>query len=220
MRAGLSGNQYAVTLLILRESYGWNRKATGPMGLKTMANRTGIARSSIQLALRSLRITGIVSQEKSGGWSFKKDHEKWVGASPLAPGGQPTGRKGPAHWPRGASPLAERGQPTGPKTSNSSSREQAPKDIKDIRKETKKTTAPSADDLIRGIDKTVKTFFKSDFSDYQVKYFGGYRGRRVIDIPIDELEFALNSGRCGGDKEAFAWAVRLKRGELMSQRSK
>ncbi len=132
IRSGLSGNQFAITLLIIRESYGWQRKATAPMGLKAMARRTGIARSSVQLALKNLRTLGIVRQEKDSGWALVKDHEKWVG-------GQPTG-------PGGASPLSKRGQPTGPQKLDFSTWRPGPKDIKkNVKKEINR--APSAVDF-------------------------------------------------------------------------
>ena len=103
----LSGNQLRLVLLVLRESYGWSRKESMPMGYKTMNRKTGISRSSIQLAL-SVLIDAKVLSVRKGRWSLNKDYQKWE------IGGQPTGPGGASPLaPGGASPLAPGGQPTG-----------------------------------------------------------------------------------------------------------
>lgn len=107
IKARLPGNQLAVVLLVLRESYGWSRKHTMPMGYKTMSKKTGIPRASIQLAL-SVLVEARILTVKEGRWKLNKDYQDWLN------GGQPTGPGGASPLaPKGASPLAPGGQPTG-----------------------------------------------------------------------------------------------------------
>jgi hypothetical protein len=184
------------------------------MGLKTIAKRTGMARSSVQLAIKSLRIEGIISQEKNGGWSFRKDYDKWAwGASPLAPGGQPTGQKGPAHWPRGASPLAKRGQPTGPLNAIFSTERESPKEIKTYIKKERKIKGPSAPELSKLIDNLCTT--KDEIIYRRCKVTGQHRNRQFVDIPASDAEWMIeNKNPQGDDLAGLRAIVKIKQDEL------
>ncbi len=111
IRAGLSGNELAVVLFVIRESYGWNKKATRPLEAAEMRNKTDIPLSSVKLAISILVEAQILSRSENGGWALNKDYETWIpvrgrakrGASPLAAKNSPLAFK--------ASPLAAKNSP-------------------------------------------------------------------------------------------------------------
>ena len=87
-RARLSGNETAVLLYALRQTYGWGgRRKTEPLHPTALGSAINMSKSSVSLALSVLMERGIITRDESGRLSFVKDHEKW--SEPV----QPTERK-------------------------------------------------------------------------------------------------------------------------------
>jgi len=112
-------NSLRLIIWAIRNSYGFNRKHTSAASIRGISKNINMSRSSVQLALKGLIFNKIFIKNKNGGFDFNKNKVAeftTLPASPLAPlpPCQPTGQKGPAHWPPPASPLAEKASPLAP----------------------------------------------------------------------------------------------------------
>lgn len=108
--ARLTATEFAVVLLVIRESYGWNRKATLPMGLKMISKKTGISRSSVQHSTESLlekRLLKRAVADTGSIWMINKNWSEW-GDGPTVPPGTA------GQSPKGTAPQSPGGRPDSP----------------------------------------------------------------------------------------------------------
>lgn len=215
-QAGLSGNEYAMVLTVLRESYGFNRVRTLPMSITGFSDRTGISKSSCHLALSQMRKKNLLRQNKDGSWGFEKRHSLWITCEQLRGPSSPLDGHRPAHWTKLSSPLDEIVQPTGRFTVGA-------KDIKDIKD---RTTAPSADGSCGQLGELLNGALKGkslrdargqrDLLEMRIPWTGKRRGVVVANLPADECEFFLKRmGRMSSRlRQALQLRAEMKRSEL------
>lgn len=79
-----------LVLFVVRQSYGFNRKKTGPFSLAELAERMRAPRSSVHLALEVLIKSSVLTRDDLGRLALQKNYDAW--AQPV----QPTGQKAPA----------------------------------------------------------------------------------------------------------------------------
>lgn len=83
-RSRLSGRELRIILLILRESFGYQRKEA-VLSLRDIQLRTGIAKAHVSQALSSMRVTNVVrvtrvtenGNRSKSILSFQKDYHQW-----------------------------------------------------------------------------------------------------------------------------------------------
>jgi phage replication O-like protein O len=108
--ARLTATEFAVVLLVIRESYGWNRKATLPMGLKMISKKTGISRSSVQHSTESLlqkRLLKRAVADAGSIWMINKNWSEWGDGLTVPPGTA-------GQSPKGTAPQSPGGRPDSP----------------------------------------------------------------------------------------------------------
>ena len=81
--SGLNGTELAVVLLILRKTYGWNKKED-QISISQFMDYIPASRQTICTALSRLQLVKIIrlvhkgtSTNSSNLWSFNKDYDKW-----------------------------------------------------------------------------------------------------------------------------------------------
>jgi phage replication O-like protein O len=81
--SGLNGTELAVVLLILRKTYGWNKKED-QISISQFMDYIPASRQTICTALSKLQLVKIIrlvhkgtSTNSSNLWSFNKDYDKW-----------------------------------------------------------------------------------------------------------------------------------------------
>ncbi|HBH96356.1 MAG TPA: hypothetical protein DDX89_01000 [Candidatus Omnitrophica bacterium] len=78
LRAPLSASQFRVALWILRDSYGWGgRRWTRATSMASIADETGLHRSSTHWALSELIEMSIVLHDDANRFSINKHYESW-----------------------------------------------------------------------------------------------------------------------------------------------
>jgi phage replication O-like protein O len=83
IKAGLSGRQLSVILLLLRKTYGFNKKQDS-ISLSQFVKLTRIPKSTLCRILNSLQLVSILTLVKKGNskknsnvWTFNKNYEQW-----------------------------------------------------------------------------------------------------------------------------------------------
>jgi len=75
-----NGSQWAVVMMVLRKTWGWNKK-TDKISLSQFSESTGLPSRTITRALSSLERSKILVPQRNPGkmtrWSFNKDWESW-----------------------------------------------------------------------------------------------------------------------------------------------
>src|SRR3990167_3281188 len=78
-RINLTSYQWRILLVLLRKTYGWNKKEDA-IALSQFSSSTGIRRVHVCRALKELCKKEIVTQRGNGyitKYSFQKDFDKW-----------------------------------------------------------------------------------------------------------------------------------------------
>ena len=87
-RATFTSAQLRVTLWVIRNSYGWNRKYAAHPGLRKMADELNVEPSTILRALADLCAAKVLRKNAAGHWELLKDYDLWaLGVAPTQQGG-------------------------------------------------------------------------------------------------------------------------------------
>ncbi len=200
--APISGTALAVAFLIVRESYGWQKKETGPLGWKLMARKTGRHRSGVQKSCAELLEAGIVTRRdaKNGAslWAIVKDFDKW-GATLVAPGAtQPApgatriapaeaaAGEGLLQQPRGATTAAPGGRHSGP--GGAATVGPRGRRYKVLKETVKKTSGSRRRELSTIVDNLGIT---PDLLEQRCTIRGAYHGLTFGSIPHGDAEYLL-----------------------------
>lgn len=71
-------NELAVILWIARKSYGWNSKATNPIGVRHMAEEMKAPKSNVMRAIKCLLKARVIIRDDRDRYGINKDYESWV----------------------------------------------------------------------------------------------------------------------------------------------
>lgn len=182
IKAPIGGRALALCLLVLRESYGWSKKETGPMGMKLIARRLGCQKSSAQSAIREATESRIIirTAHESGAsiWAINKDYTQW-GDATASPGGRP-------------------GVPLGDATASRGGRYSVRKSahykvLKETLKKRKKTTGPKKPELstiVNNLGITPK--LASEILAVKFPFGKAWKGQEIGAIPAKDCTWILN----------------------------
>ncbi len=88
MRSRFNGSQWAVVMMVLRKTWGWNKKRD-QISLNQFSTSTNLPPRTISRALSSLERSKILVPHRSPGkmteWSFNKDWESWELGTQMTP---------------------------------------------------------------------------------------------------------------------------------------
>jgi phage replication O-like protein O len=167
IRASLSARELRIVLAVARLTYGWRRKAT-TISAYRLAAMTGIGRTKVAQALRTLKGRNILSNG-SAGLGLQKNYEAWSIGSKLN-----RVRTGPGPDRPGSEPDRKIGSEPDPVIGS----EPDPHQIKKTRKQEIATAMPS---LHRSVIEEYVRLFTEKFGTPPV-IVGGRDGRLVKDL--------------------------------------
>lgn len=220
--APVSGSALALIFLIVRESYGWGKKETGPLGWKLMARKTGRHRSGVQKASAELLDAGIVTRRDAGNgagiWAIVKDFDKWgatvvaPGAAGIAPGATMVAR-GLLQQPGGAAHVAPGGHCSGP--GGATVVGPRGRRYKVLKETVKKTSGAKRRELSTIVNNLGIT---PDLLEQRCTIRGAYHGLTFGSIPHGDAEYLLKKMPDMGKANRAGLKARVEKHEKDTER--